>query len=160
MLWRRGKYLRFAQRGRDEVAERDPLKGWEKSPRMVKGECTYPLRSGIVRGFPQGFIAGREGFWNFQIYSHSTRAGFHLRPKKISSGQSRFILFTICLPKVDTYFHKSERVNDSARNYICIAIINRSLWTTGGCPKRRGRVHQATNFVGPGPARRHENVIF
>jgi hypothetical protein len=31
--------------------------------------------------------------------------------------------------------------------------INRSLRTAGGCPEKKGRVHQATNFVGPGPAR-------
>jgi hypothetical protein len=38
-------------------------------------------------------------------------------------------------------------------------FINRSLWTAGGCPEKNGGVHQATNFVGPGPARRHKNGI-
>ena len=56
--------------------------------------------------------------------------------KKNSSGQSRFILFTICLPKVDTYFRKSERVAASARNHIYIIIINRPLRTAGGCPEK------------------------
>ena len=106
----------------------------------MRGGTTRKNGGNIPQDFPRRFLSLSKEFF----FSKNSINSIYVLSFKSKSVFSQYFIGRRSGYKLYIYHH-----------YKSLIASRRRLFH-----KRKGRTHQATNFVEPGPARRHENIIF